>query len=180
MERFLPRSATYASRCRLYRVEPWALLGQQATDDPYTLSDAFLDPAVMLRDPGAHLFACMPAGVVPHQDPNLLAQRTQLPRAPFKELGCDPAERAAINEPQPRLLKLWNEQPVAGDGFGVRIFFFDRVLHQAWGLLLTTPAVQRGQGQLAPPALVLETYHPTALASREVHQPVAPPFFLAY
>src|SRR3954451_1766115 len=109
---------------RLYRVQPWALLGQQTADNPYAPNDALLYPAVVLRNPGAHLFACVPAGVVPHQDPNLLAQRTQLPRASFKELGCDPADRAAINEAHPRLLKLWNEQPVAGDGLGVRIFFF--------------------------------------------------------
>src|SRR5829696_9016168 len=49
----------------LYRVEPRALLGQKAYDDPHS-RDAVFDFSVMRGNPGgAHLFGSVPASVVP-------------------------------------------------------------------------------------------------------------------
>jgi hypothetical protein len=46
----------------------------------------------------------------------------------------------------PHLLKLGHIKPVAGDGFGIRVVFFDRLLHQATVLsaeALGAPALHR-------------------------------------
>ena len=69
----------------LYRIEPRASLRQQAADDPHP-SPALLDLPIVPPDPPAHLVAYVPAGVLPHQTPNLLARR-QLLRTPREELG---------------------------------------------------------------------------------------------
>src|SRR3712207_148166 len=65
----------------LYGVQPRALLGQKAADDAYSMSAVF-DLLVVRAYPGARLFRCVPAGVVPDQHPNLLTYRSELFGAP--------------------------------------------------------------------------------------------------
>jgi hypothetical protein len=56
----------------LYRVEPWALLRQEAAYDPYSRV-TFFDPLVVRANPGAYLFGGMSASVIPDQNPHPLA-----------------------------------------------------------------------------------------------------------
>jgi hypothetical protein len=97
-------------------------------------------------DPLSNLFGDVPARVVPDQHPNLLAERFELLGAPRKEASSYPAHRATIHKARPHLLKLGHIKPVAGDGLGIRIVFFDRLLHQATVLsvgALGAPALHR-------------------------------------
>src|SRR5918994_7918010 len=72
----------------LYGVEPWALFGQQAADDPHPgFATALFDLPVMSGHPLSNLFGDVPGGVVPDQHPNLLARRLKLLAAPRKEAG---------------------------------------------------------------------------------------------
>src|SRR5918995_1919603 len=49
----------------LYGVEPWALFGQQAADDPHPgFATALFDLPVMSGDPLSNLFGDVPGGVV--------------------------------------------------------------------------------------------------------------------
>src|SRR5687767_9402511 len=104
----------------LYRVEPRALLRQEAAYDPHPRA-TFFDPPVVRGNPvGAHLFGGMPASVVPDQNPHpLLACSFELLAAPCKEAGGYPTHRTPVYEAQPHLLKLRHVEPVAGDGLRI-------------------------------------------------------------
>src|SRR5215213_10438156 len=160
----------------LYGIQPRALLRQVAAYDPYASFATFLHLPVVLAYPPPNLLACVPAGVVPHQHQNLLAHRFESLRAPRKEALRYGAHGTAVHEAQPRLLKLRHEQSVAGDGLRIGIVFDDRLLDQARGLPVLAPGVQRGQGEAAPPGLVLEAHSPPRVALRQADQPVAAPF----
>src|SRR4051794_15155497 len=165
----------------LYRVQPRALLRQKAAYDPNTFLLALLHLPVVLAHPPPNLLAYVPAGVVPHQDQDLLAGLRQLLRAPRKEARSYPAHRSPLDEPQPRpLVEFGQVQPIAGDGLRIWVVFGDRALLQAQRFAVLAPSVQRGKGQSAPPRLVLETHHPPRIALGETDQPVAAPFFRAY
>src|SRR5215212_7174579 len=163
----------------LYRVEPRALLGQKAYDDPHS-RDAVFDFSVMRGNPGAHLFGSVPASVVPDQNPYPLARSFELLGAPRKEAGGYPAYRTPVHEAQPHLLKLRQVKPVAGDGLRIGVIFSNRLFDQAQGLSGIAPTVESRSRQPAPPGLVQETHHPTEATFGQADQSVAPPFFLAY
>src|SRR5215212_8574595 len=65
----------------LYGVQPRALLGQQATDDPHS-TPALFDLTVMPAEPAPDLTAYVPTGVVPDEEQDLLAKRFELLAAP--------------------------------------------------------------------------------------------------
>src|SRR5829696_5288956 len=164
----------------LYRIEPRALFGQKAAYDPHARA-ALFDLTVVRSDPPSHFSAYVPACVVPDQHPNSLAERFELLGAPRKEASSYPAHRASIDKAQPRLIERRQVKPVAGDGFGIRVVFLDRLLDEAQRLSLRAPAMQRGQSQPTPPSLVTETHCPgVGMIVCHPHQPVAPPFFLWY
>src|SRR3954452_14280807 len=165
----------------LYRIEPRAPLWQQAVYDPHPLAAAF-NPFVVRGDPPSNLFGDVPGSVVPDQHPYPLARRFEFLRAPREEASGYPAHRATIHKAQPHLIELGHIEPVAGDGFGIGVLFFDRLLEEAQRLSLLAPAMQRGHSQPTPPGLVQETYRPggVGMVGRRPHQSVAAPFFLSY
>jgi hypothetical protein len=114
----------------LYGVEPWAPLGQQADDDPYSLAAPF-DPSVVGAGPFSNLPGDVPASVVPDQHPNLLAGHFELLAAPRKEAGGYSAYRAAIHEPKPHSIELGHVEPVTGDGLRIGVIFGDRLSYEA-------------------------------------------------
>src|SRR5437588_4323389 len=69
---------------RLYGVQPRTLLGQKATDDPYS-TPALFDLAVMPAEPAPDLTAYVPTGVVPDEEQDFLADRFELLTAPRKK-----------------------------------------------------------------------------------------------
>src|SRR5215210_174259 len=164
----------------LHSIEPRTLLGQQTTDDPHPFLLALFQSPVAPTDPAANLAAYVPTGVVPDQHQHLLAQSSELPAAPLKKLGGDGAHRTAVHKAQPRLLELGHIQPIARDGLRVGIIFFDRLLYKTQRLASFAKAVQVRLPHSAPPALVLKADHPIDFILHQVHQSVAPPFFLSY
>src|ERR1044072_7600484 len=98
----------------LDRVEPRALARQPA-DQEAAATAGPLDRAIVCPDPGAHLAADVPGGVVPdqHQDPDTL--RRELAGRPGEEGAGDAAHRPAGDEPQHHALALGQPQAVAGE-----------------------------------------------------------------
>src|SRR5215204_5105454 len=162
----------------LYGVQPRTLLGQQAAYDPNSsFAAALFDLAVVLAQPAPDLAAYVPACVVPDEKQDFLACRFELLAAPRKKLRRYGAHRPTIHKAQPRLLKLWQIEPVAGDGLWIGVVFSDRLLDQTHRTSFFGPATQGGQSQPTPPTLVLETHRPLRVGLRHAHQSVAPSFF---
>src|SRR5215212_4686531 len=139
----------------LHRIEPRALLGQQATDDPLPFYDlAPFQCPVAPTDPAANLPAYVPGSVVPDQHQHLLADGLKLQAAPLKKLGGDGAHRTAVHKAHPRLFELGYIQPVARDGLRsfAGIIFFDRLLYKTHRLAFFAfvQGVGRGDPVLGP------------------------------
>src|SRR5215204_3185601 len=162
----------------LYRIEPRALFWQQAAYDPHSsFAAAPFNLSVVRGDPLSNLFGDVPACVVPDQHPYPLACCFELLGAPRKETSSYPAHRVTIDKAHQQLLKLGHIKPVAGDGFGIRVVFGDRLLEEAQRFSLLAPAMQRGQSRPTPPALITETHCPgVGMLGRHPHQSLAPPF----
>src|SRR3982750_1454380 len=163
----------------LYRVKPWAPLGQKAAYNPNSFA-AILDLAVMFPEPALDLFGDMPACVVPDQKQSLLASCFELLDAPRQKPGRYPTDGPTIHEPQPCLIELLQVEPVAREGLRLGIILGERPLDEAQRLPLLRPATQGGQGQPTAPALVFEAHRPLGVALDYLHQSVAPSFFLSY
>jgi hypothetical protein len=163
----------------LYGVQPRALLGQKATDNPHPRA-AGLDAAIVGAEPSPEPFGYVPARVVPDEKQKLLSGCFELLRAPRKELRGYGAYRSSVHEPDPRLGHLGKVESVAGYGFRLRIVFGQRPLKEPKGLALLPPGVQSRQSHPAPPALVLEAHRPLGIGAGDLHQSVAPSFFRSY
>src|SRR5215207_4726593 len=163
----------------LYGVQPRALLGQKAADDPNPKPAPF-DLSVMFSEPAPDLLALVPASVVPDKKQNLLAKRLEPFAAPPKKPSRYAAHGPTIHKAQPHLFRLRQKKPVARDGLRIGIVFGDQLFYQSQGLSGFRPAVEGGLRHPAPPGFILETYRPVGVVSREAHQSVATPFFLSY
>src|SRR5437763_1491345 len=80
------------------RVEPRALARQAADQKP--AAAVALDPAVVGRDPGAHLAADVPGGVVPNQEQGPHALGRELAGHPGEEGAGHGTHRSPGDEPQ--------------------------------------------------------------------------------
>jgi hypothetical protein len=158
-------------------VQPRTLLGQQTAYDPHSFS-CVLDFSIVSSEPAPDLFGDMPTCVVPDEHQYLLADLFELFATPREETGRYRAHGATIDEPQPRLIKLGQVEPVSGDGFRIGIILGDRLLDEAQRLAFLGPATQGRQSQSTPPALVTEAYHPgVGVSLGHANQSVAAPFF---
>src|SRR5215207_6969679 len=161
----------------LYWIEPRTLLGQKAAYDPHAPAVLF-DPAVVSSDPPSHLSAYMPAGVVPDQHPNSLADRFELLGAPPKKASRYTAHRpTASTKRNHTSSNSGNKKPVTGDGLRIGIIFLNRLLHQAQRLARIAPTVKGRSRQPAEPGLVAETHDPLGVAVGESHQPYSSRLF---
>src|SRR5438477_609454 len=84
-------------------VEPGTLSGQQEGQDPHAFA-RLLDWLVVFPDPAPHLFADMPGGVIPDQQPTGLALLCQASTAPLQKLGRDVTDGAPRHKAQPDLV----------------------------------------------------------------------------
>src|SRR5215204_6791059 len=150
----------------LDRIEPRAPGGQQTRHyaDP---TAPILDLAVLGGDPLFHLSAFVPACVVPDQEQSLLASRLEPLATPPEKLCAYGAHRATIHESQPRLLKLRQIKPVAGESFGVGIVLSGLLLEEAHRLACLLPGMHRGSLEAAEPSLILETQNPLRMGPGE-------------
>ncbi len=90
----------------LYGVQPRTLLLGQKTADDLDPTLALFDLAVVFSEPSSTFLTPVPAGVVPHQKQNLLAEHFELLAAPQKKLRRYSAHRPTVYEAQPRLTEL--------------------------------------------------------------------------
>src|SRR5215217_8991792 len=102
----------------------------------------------------------MPTRVVPDQKQDLLADPFKLLGTPSQKQRRYRAYGPTIHESQPRLIELWQVEPVTRDGFRIGVVLGDRLLDEAQRLALLGEATQGGQSQSAPPALVFEAHRP--------------------
>src|SRR5215831_9207578 len=142
------------------RVEPGALGRQQEGQDPHAVA-RLLDRSVVSTDPGAHGLALMPGGVIPDQEPMGLALLQQAFAAPVQELGGEGADGPSGHEAQPdlravRVLRgpLLPENPIAGQGLGIRVVLAPGLLYQPYGMVLTLPGMRLRQSEPTPPDFI--------------------------
>jgi hypothetical protein len=164
---------------RFYCVEPRALGRQQAANYPHPTA-TFSNLAIVGGDPGTHLMAFMPACVVPDKKQRLLAPLLEPVAAPPKKLRGYGAHGPAIDEPEPRLLKLRQIKPVAGEGLRLGIVLSRFLLNEAHRLSGIRPGMQRRSLEARKPGLVTETQNPLGVGLGEADQSISSPFFLAY
>ena len=162
----------------LYRIEPRALGGQRARYYPNPNAACF-DLAVVGVDPDSHLMALVPAGIVPDKQQGLLAPRLEPLAAPLEKLRGYGAHWSTIHEPEPRLVKLRQIQPVAGESLRLGIVLFRFFLKKAYRLCGIRPGTQSRSLEARKPSLVLEAQSPLWMALGEEDQPVSSPFFRA-
>src|SRR3954447_22173882 len=162
----------------LDRVQPRALARQAADQQPATGAGG-LDPAVVAPDPGAHLAADVPRGVVPDKSQDPYALGREPAGRPGEEGAGDAAHRPSGDEPQQGPPRLGQPHAVAGKRLRVGVVAVGPVHGQAQALAGLRPGVQGGLRQPREPDLVLEAERPPGPAPRQGDQPVAPTFFCA-
>src|SRR5579864_593020 len=103
---------------------------------------------------------------------------------PLQKLGRNSADRTTRDEAKRHLLadrisnrSLLPEHPITGEGFGVSIPLFPRLLHQAHWLLLILPGMDAREREPAPPDFVQKPNCPAALLAGPGDQPIACVFF---
>src|SRR5260370_13044267 len=138
---------------RLDGVELGTFGGQKERQNPNAFA-LLLDLAVVLTNPDTYLFADMPGGVIPNQQPGGLALRLQSGATPLQKLGRYGADLATCDETQRHLLAdrirwraLLPKHPIAGEGFRVGIPFFPGLFHQSDRLVLILPGMYASQGK---------------------------------
>src|SRR5260370_19093727 len=168
---------------RLDGVELGTFGGQKERRNPNAFA-LLLDLGVVLTNPDTYLFADMPGGVIPNQQPGGLALRLQSGATPLQKLGRDGADWATCDETQRHLLadrisgrSLLPKRPIAGEGFRVGIPFFPGLFHQAPRLILILPGMDARKGKPAPPYFLQKTNRPGPLLAGPSYQPIARVFF---
>src|SRR5262245_15541315 len=167
----------------LNRVEPGTLDRQIARQDPHAVP-LLLDLSVLCTDPSAHAFTHMPGGVVPDQPPHPHTGFLQPRTAPAQELLGDGADRPALDETQPDLLRLSDlaqQHAVTGQRLGIGIVLGFLLLNQAQRAVRgVRPGMQVRAGQATPPRLIGEAQRPVWMPLCKSDQAVTLPFFRAY
>jgi hypothetical protein len=168
------------------RVQPRAFDRQWADYDAHS-GLLPLDLVVVRSDPGAYRLTPVPRGVVPDQEHSFFALSGELVTAPGQEDGRNRAHRPALDEAQPDLFVRYalyrertEQQPIAGQRFGIRVGLGDRLLHEVQRLVRRSPCVQCGLGASTPPGLIFEPQRPVGMVPSQAHQPVTGLFFRAY
>src|SRR5690606_4004543 len=137
---------------RLDRVEPRAACGQRARQDPHAAFS--LGRSVVRLDPGTHLLADVPGGIVRDRAPRDEAQQHLVPIA------------------------LLEEHAVAGERLRLMVGFVAVSADETQRATLIGPTVHRRLGEAAPPDFIDVAEHPVASRLREADQPVTL-FFLS-
>jgi len=147
----------------------------------------FLHLLIVLSDPGLHLLAVMPGGIIPDQEPVVLALLLQPGADPFQKWGRKGADWTPIHQTQRHQAAdgigdwtLLPKNPVAGEGFWIRIILLPNLFHQANRVIFALPRIQNRQGKPAPPHLIQKADGPARLLARPGDQPIACVFFNRY
>ena len=123
-------------------------------------------------------FSPVDRSVVPDQEQRPFALRGQPGAGPGQEVLGHLADRAASDESEHHPAGVGPQDPVAGQRLGIAIGGVGRRLLQPHRLT-AGPGVQAGQGQPAPPGLILEAQDPIGVGQGQADQPVPRFFFRA-
>lgn len=150
----------------LDRVKPGTFGRQKERQNPNSCV-LLLNLVIVLTNPGTYLFAVMPGGVIPDQQPRGLTCRLQPGADPVQKLGGDGADRTPINKTQRHLTAdrfsdrtLLPKYSIAGEGFWIRIILLPDLFHQVDWLVFVLPGIERGQSKPAPPHLIQKADRP--------------------
>lgn len=162
---------------RLNWIQPRALDRQSMSK--YSHPAFSLHSLVVLLDPSAHFLALMPGGIVPDQHQHPLALFSQLPTGPFKKVGSNLADRAALHKSQHQLVCVAPQQPIAAQCKRVFVSLALFKLMQLQGLRIS-PGMKSRLMKPAPPRLIFKTQHPVTVNRSQPLQPFKLLFFKAY
>jgi len=155
-------------------------LHRQGTGQETDPVPALLDLAVVLPDPAPDGFTAMPRSVVPDQEQGGLAPCRQALTAVRQEGNGDGTDRTPIHKAQHEFVGGGQQQPIGSQGLGIGIITRDWLFDHPQRRL--SPAMQRGPGQPAPPALIFKAECPVRMPLDEAHHfhnyPI--PFVLLY
>lgn len=164
-------------------IEPGTFGWQSKGQNAHAVA-ALSDLLVVFPDPIAHDLTDMPGRIIPDQQPGTLALSGQTLTAPVEKGGGDITDRTAIDKAQPHLLALrivrltlLPQDPITGQGFGIRVALFPRLLFQMHGILFRLPGMHARESKAAPPDLILETNGPVRLLAGPGDQAVTRLFF---
>jgi hypothetical protein len=170
----------------LDRIKPGTFGRQKERQDAHPVA-LLLDLTVMLSDPGLHDLAVMPGGIVPDEQPGGFALGLQLGADPLQKLRGDGADWTPIHKTQRHLaanrISGWTvlpENPITGEGFGIRIILLPDLFHQVDWITFALPGIHIRQGKPAPPHLIQKADGPARLLACPGQQPIACVFFRRY
>lgn len=162
---------------RFNGVQPRAFHGQAAGEETHTALP--LDALVVRPHPGADLTADVPGGVVPDHHEHPLPCGGHPLHEPGEKVGRDMADWTSLDNAEQEVVTATTQQPIAAQGFGVKVPFGQDVFQQSHRGLCG-PGLHRRLGQATPPSLIDKAQGPVGMASCQRHQPVASLFFRAY
>lgn len=162
---------------RLNRIQPRALDRQSLSK--YSHPAFSLHSLVVLLDPTPHFLALVPGGIVPDKYQHSLAFFSQLPTDPFKKVGRDLADRAALYKPQQQIVCVAPQQPIAAQ---CKRLFVSLALFKLMQLqrIVTSPGMKSRLMKPAPPRLIFKTQDPVTVSRCQPLQPFKLLFFNAY
>jgi hypothetical protein len=127
---------------RLNGIEPGALDREQAGQNAYpTLA---LGRGVMFFDPGLDPLTLVPGGVIPHQQQSLLPLTLQFLADPLKEGDAHLTYGTPIHKTQPYTPGVGTQQPIASEGYWIRVLLVPVFLYQAQRSPLLNPTMEGG------------------------------------
>lgn len=150
-------------------VEPGTLCRQTEWQDAHSLVLSS-DLLVVFANPGVHVFAHVPGGIIPDKKPGGLALFVQVSTTPVEKLGRDVTYRTSRNKAHPHLISHWiiprallPQHSIAGERFGIGIALFPGLLYQVGRLILALPGMQAWKRKPAPPDFIQKTNGPARL-----------------
>jgi hypothetical protein len=165
-------------------MDPMRFKGIQPRTFDRQATDQEADASVPLRlpivgtNPHTDRPANVPGGLVPQQHQDLFPRGGQPLAEPGEKGGRHMADWTSVDTPQQQGVAVGPQQPIAAQGFGLRVPPGEDLFHQPQGLPLG-PAVQGGVGQPAPPGLIGKAQHPVVMSGRQLDQSVTLLFFNA-
>lgn len=125
---------------RLNGIEPGALDRQQAGEDSYPA----LSPGsnVMSFEPVSDPLTDVPGGVIPYQEQGLLTFPLQFLADPLQEGYAHLTDGTAFHEAQQHSPGVGTQQPIASQGYWVRVLLVPVFLYQAQRSPLINPTMQ--------------------------------------
>jgi len=125
---------------RLDRIEP-GTFDRQGTPDESDATAAGFDLAVVVPYPVPYRLTAVPRGVVPNEHQCRLPTPGGFVAAPAEKGSGDRTDRSPVEKAQPDLVRLGEQQPIAGQRPLFRIVVRDRLLDQPQGLIRFRPGV---------------------------------------